>query len=140
MNDPLYKRSLLRLAADAHGAGSLPGAPLHGQAHNPACGDRVAFDVTLSGVQIAALAQRTQACVLTQASASILGREATGETVESIAALRTQVAAMLRGDALPPEAPFAAFAEFAGAAEMPGRHVCVLLPIDALLDALLTKC
>lgn len=136
MSDALYKKSLLRLAADAHGAGSLSGADAHGAAHNPACGDRVEIDLALADGRIAALAHHTKACVLAQASASILGRHAIGRSRAEIEGLRTEIVAMLGEGAPPPSVPFATYAEFAGAAEIPGRHRCVLLPVDALLDAL----
>lgn len=136
MSDPLYKRSLLRLAADAHGAGQLAGAHHHGEAHNPACGDRVRMDVTLENGRISGLAHETRACVLAQASAAILGRDAIGASTADITALRHQVLAMLADHAPPPEAPFAAYGEFAGAVDLPGRHRCVVLPLDALVAAL----
>jgi nitrogen fixation NifU-like protein len=136
MSDPLYKRSLLRLAADAHGAGRLAEADHHGEAHNPACGDRVCMDVMLSGGRIIALAHQTRACVLAQASAAILGRDAIGASRDEVIALRTQLLNMLADSSPPPTKPFGAYSEFAGAADIPGRHRCVLLPLDALIAAL----
>lgn len=135
MSDPIYRRELLRLAADAVGAGRL--AAPHGSAtlHNPACGDRVTVDVTLEDGRIASLKHHTQACVLTQASAAILGAEAPGLDRASLSGLRDQVAAMLGGGAVPP-APFQAYGAFEGVAEHKGRHVCVLLPLEAALEAL----
>lgn len=136
MSDPLYTRALLRLAADAHGAGHLDGPHLHGSAHNPACGDRIEIDVALDSDRIAALAHETRACVLTQASAAILGRDAKGLTRNEVLALRDAVAAMLAGTGETPHAPFDAFTVLEGAASIPGRHTCVLLPFEALLQAL----
>lgn len=136
MSDPLYKRALLRLAADAHGAGHLSGRHLHGQAHNPACGDKVDIDVTLDDGRIADIAHDTKACILTQASASILGRDAKGLTRTDIEALRHTVAHMLEQTGPVPAPPFDAYGEFEGAASFPGRHRCVLLPFDAVLNAL----
>jgi NifU-like protein involved in Fe-S cluster formation len=136
MSDPLYKRSLLRLAADAHGAGHIAEAEHHGEAHNPACGDRVRVDVMLADGRISALAHETRACVLAQASAAVLGRDAIGASTAELLALRGQLLNMLAGNSPPPERPFAAYGEFAGAADIPGRHRCVLLPLDALIAAL----
>ncbi len=136
MSDPLYKRSLLRLAADAHGAGRLAEADHHGEAHNPACGDRVLMDVMLAEGRILDLAHQTRACVLAQASAAVLGRDAIGASEADLIALRTRLLSMLANNAPPPDRPFAAYAEFAGAADIPGRHRCVLLPLDALINAL----
>ncbi len=134
MSDPLYKRELLRLAANADGSGRLTMPCGTGTAHNPACGDKVVVDLVVEEGRIAALAHHTLACVLTQASAAILGADATGMSRAEVEALHTEVRAMLAGgDA--PHAPFDSFAVFDGAADHTSRHKCVLLPLEALLAA-----
>jgi nitrogen fixation NifU-like protein len=135
VNDPLYRKEILRLAADAHGAGHLHGPHATGTAHNPACGDKVVFEVAVESGRIAALAHETKACVLSQASASILGRDAKGLSRADVETLRKDVAALLTG-APPPSPPFDAYAAFEGVGEHRNRHACVLLPIDALLNAM----
>lgn len=135
MSDPLYKKELLRLAADAHGAGTMPHAHATGTAFNPACGDRVTVQLTLdTDGRIDALAHETKACVLAQASASILGRDAPTRTREEIMRLRETVTAMLKG-AVTPDPPFDSYAVFDGVADHASRHTCVLLPFNALLAA-----
>jgi nitrogen fixation NifU-like protein len=134
MDDPLYPRALLRLAADAAGAGRLDPADGAGSAHNPACGDRVTVTLRLEpeGGQIAHLAHDTHACLLTQAAAALLAGQAAGQTAAGIAALADQVRAMLEEGMAPPPG----FAVFDGASAHPGRHPCVLLPFEAALKAL----
>src|SRR5882672_2533007 len=78
LSDPLYRRELLRLAANATGAGHLPVADATASVHNPACGDRVHVELALEGGRIAALAHVTHGCVLTQASAALLAGTAAG--------------------------------------------------------------
>jgi NifU-like protein involved in Fe-S cluster formation len=136
MSDPLYAKDVLRLAANATGAGKLAPCDAQGVAHNPACGDRVAVTLRLDAAgRITALAHETQACVLAQASVSILGAGLGGTNRADVEALRESVAAMLRdGTGAPPG--FTAYAALTGAALYRGRHACVLLPIDAVLDAL----
>ncbi len=135
MSDPLYRKELLRLAADAAGAGRLAHPDASATAHNPACGDRVTVDVQLQDGRIAALAHHTQACVLAQASAAILGAQAGGLDRQALQALADSVAAMLQGGMVPP-APFQAFGVFDGVAGHKGRHVCVMLPLKAALEAM----
>lgn len=132
MDDPLYPRDLLRLAADAQGAGRLDAPDASASVHNPACGDRVTVAVRLGGGRIAALAHQTQACVLTQASAALLAAAAPGRDRAGLEALAAGVRAMLAGGA-PPPAGFGVFAATAGHA---GRHACILLPFEAALAAL----
>ena len=134
-DDPLYRKGLLRLAADADGAGRLPEPDARGTAHNPVCADRVDVELHLDDGRIAALAHQTRACVLAQASAALLGRGAAGMTRGTALALHGRVAAMLAGGA-PPDAPFDGYAVFGGVADRPARHKCVLLPLEALLAAL----
>jgi NifU-like protein involved in Fe-S cluster formation len=135
MNDPLYRKELLRLAADAHSAGRLREPHVTGHAHNPACGDKVTVDLMLEEGRIALIAHDTKACVLAQASASILGRELKGASRTNMETLRDAVGAMLATQGAAPSPPFDAYAAFDGAIEFPSRHRCVLLPIDAVLAA-----
>ncbi len=135
MSDPLYRKDLLRLAADAHGAGRLVAPQLTGHAFNPACGDRVSVQLVLVDGRITELAHETRACILAQASASILGNALGNATVQEVGKLHKVVSAMLESKSPPPKAPFEAYSAFEGAVEYQSRHRCVLLPIDAVLDA-----
>jgi NifU-like protein involved in Fe-S cluster formation len=137
MNDPLYRKEILRLAADAAGAGRLARADASATVHNPACGDRVTIEVALNQGRIMAMGQQTHGCVLTQASASLLSAKAEGLDRAALAALAEAVRAMLKG-APPPAPPFTLYSAFEGAAVHAGRHRCVLLPLEAALRALET--
>jgi NifU-like protein involved in Fe-S cluster formation len=136
VSDPLYRKEILRLAADAHGHGRLPKPNRTGTAHNPTCGDKVTVDIALDPRgRVAAVAQEAKACVLTQASASILGERLQGASQEEVEGLANDVAAMLASNAVPPAPPFDPYAAFQGAVTHRNRHRCVLLPIEAVLDA-----
>ena len=135
MSDPLYRLDLLRLAADARGAGRLSAPHATGQAYNPACGDRVIADLAFVDECVAEFAHETKACVLTQASASILGGVLRGITRGTLEKLRRDVMAMLDSKQQMLPGPFERYSVFAGAIEYPNRHRCVLLPIEAVLDA-----
>lgn len=131
-DDFLYPKAMLRLAADAAGAGVLPNPDGVGNAHNPACGDRVTMQVALDGNRVAQLAHQTQACVLTQASAALLAGRATGLDAGALAGLAGLVKSWLaKGGEAPP-----GYGVFEGVANHAGRHVCVLLPFRAALAAL----
>jgi nitrogen fixation NifU-like protein len=133
VSDPLYKKALLRLAADAAGAGRLPAPNASATIANPACGDQVTMMVTLEGGRIAALAHETHGCLLTQASSAILGSVGPGLDPAGLAALEAGVRAMLKDGAAP---PLPAYDAFDGAASHAGRHICVLLPLQALQNAM----
>lgn len=135
MSDPLYKPALLRLAADATGAGRLAVPCGTATVFNPACGDKVTVDVAIEDGRISAIAHDTKACVLTQASAAILGGEIAGLTRREVADLHKAVGEMLAG-ADAPSAPFDTYRVFDGVVDHRNRHRCVLLPIEAVLSAL----
>jgi nitrogen fixation NifU-like protein len=130
-DDPLYRREILRLAADAIGAGHLPAPDAVASVLNPACGDKVTVELTLADGQVTALAHVTQACVLTQASAGLLAAQAPGRDRAGLAALAEGVRAFLNGGAA-----LDGYAVFEGVAGHAGRHTCVLLPLEAALKAL----
>lgn len=135
MSDPLYRKELLRLAADAHGAGRLAAPDATGVAFNPACGDRVTADIAVREGCVWDVALETKACVLAQASASILGRTLASARRADIERLHQSVTAMLEIGSDSPAPPFADYGEFRGAVEYANRHRCVLLPIEAILAA-----
>ena len=129
--DLLYRRELLRLAADATGAGHLAAPDASATVHNPACGDRVTVELALADGRVTAIAHATQACVLTQASAALLAHVAPGKDQAGLSALAEGVRAYLQGAATPE-----GYGAFDGVVAHAGRHVCVLLPLEAALRAL----
>jgi nitrogen fixation NifU-like protein len=137
LSDPLYRRALLRLAADATGAGRLQAADTAASVHNPACGDRVTVELALTDGRITALAHVTQACVLTQASAALLAGAAPGLDAAGLTALADRVRAFLKNGLKGGPAPLG-YEAFDGVSDHAGRHVCVMLPLEAALKALET--
>ncbi len=135
--DELYHKDVLRLAARASGAGRLPAPAATVSLNNPICGDQVTVDVVCEGAQISESAFDTKACVLCQASASILGESAPGETAQSLAEPSSARSAQCSRKALRRlEENSAAYAALAPVAAHPSRHTCVLLPLEALREAL----
>jgi len=130
-DDPLYRREILRLAADATGAGHLPAPDACATVQNPACGDRVTVELALADGRVTGLAHTTQACVLTQASAALLAAQADGRDRAGLVVLADEVRAFLKGGPAPD-----GYGVFDGVAGHAGRHVCVLLPLEAALKAL----
>ena len=135
--DDLYQDELVRLARAATGAGRLEGA--HGAAtlDNPLCGDRVTFEVRVEAGRIAAVAHRVRGCLLCEACASLLGEAAPGTTAAGLGEGRAAAAALLARGAPPPgDGRWRRLALFAPVREVRSRHRCVLLPFEALGEAL----
>jgi nitrogen fixation protein NifU and related proteins len=134
MSDPLYTKDVLRLAAEAKGAGRLPKPHGTHTEYNPVCSDRSTVDLTVENGRIAAIAHDTKACVLAQASASILGAGLPGHTYDDLVTLKAEIADMFESRK-PPAEPFAPYAVLSDVALYPSRQKCVLLPIEAALKA-----
>ncbi|HET7825094.1 MAG TPA: iron-sulfur cluster assembly scaffold protein [Anaeromyxobacter sp.] len=135
-SDSLYQEALLRLARAARGAGRLDAPSATGARDNPLCGDDVTIDVSLREGRVAALGHKVRGCVLCQASASVLGAVAPGREPAELAGARAALAAMLREGGGAPGSPWEELAVFLPVRDVPSRHECVLLPFDALGDAL----
>jgi nitrogen fixation NifU-like protein len=137
MSDEIYAKELLRWAADTSHAGRLSEPRREATVNNAMCGDKVTVGFNVDPThEIIACKHETKACVLTQASASILAAIADGESAESIARLRQKVTAMLKEGGAPPAGKWAAYAIFAPVREHKSRHTCVLLPLEAAEKAL----
>jgi nitrogen fixation NifU-like protein len=132
--EELYHKEILRLASEAHGAGRLPRVDATASTDNPLCGDRITIDVELEDERIKAIGFDAKACLLCQASASLLGRQAIGKTHADIESARAALADFLRAGH--EDADGGQFAVFAPVRAYKIRHRCLLLPFEALLAAL----
>jgi NifU-like protein involved in Fe-S cluster formation len=132
----IYNARMLRLAAEATGAGRLSEPGGSAEIVNPTCGDRITVDVRLAEGRIAALGYEVHACVLTQASASLLGRHAPGRTAAEIHDVAAQLEAMLSGDSGAPGGDWSDYVALEPVRAHKSRHECVMLPLRALLAAL----
>jgi len=136
MSDLLYQKSLLRLAARATGAGRLEPRDATATVSNPLCGDRVTIDLRCTDGRIAAVAHDTRACVLCQASATLIAERGPGLDRAAARAVAEAVRAFLARPADGPPPGWEDFSAMAPVADVPSRHRCVLLPFDALDRAL----
>ena len=137
MSDDLYAKELLRWAADVSRIGHLPDPKRAATVNNAMCGDKVTMEFAVDPThEILDCKHETKACVLTQASAAILASNASGESADSLARIKTKVAAMLKDGAPAPSGKWSAYAIFAPVREHKSRHTCVLLPLEAAERAL----
>jgi NifU-like protein involved in Fe-S cluster formation len=74
--------------------------------------------------------------VLTQASASLLGRHAPDRTAAEIDAVAAQVEAMLSAESGAPGGDWSDYGALEPVRAHKSRHECVMLPLRALLAAL----
>lgn len=133
MNDQLYQEKIVALAKAKTGAGKLASPTKSARRDNPLCGDRVTMDVRLENGRIAEIAHQVRGCLLCQASASALASIAVGKDAAGISTIRHDAERALGREQGTPGEPFDAFAPVAA---HKSRQECVLLPFEALKDAL----
>lgn len=134
MSDQLYQERIVQLAKAKTGAGKLDNPSKSARRDNPLCGDRVTMEVRLDGAgKILELAHQVRGCLLCQASASALTAVAVGRDATGVSELRHQAERALGREAGTTEAPFDAFEPVA---QHKSRQECVLLPFEALRDAM----
>jgi nitrogen fixation NifU-like protein len=134
MSDQLYQEKIVALAKAKIGAGKLEQPTKTARRDNPLCGDRVIIDVKVgSDGRIAEIGHQVRGCLLCQASASALASVAIGKDLAGIEALRHEADCAVGRAAGEAHEPFDAFAPVR---DHKSRQECVLLPLEALKDAL----
>jgi nitrogen fixation NifU-like protein len=134
VNTALYDEGIKALARAAHGAGTLAAAHAIVRLDNPYCGDRIDLALMLSGARICALAHETKGCLLCRAAASLIGLHAPGAHLTQIGQAMAALDALLASGDLPPGS-WRELAVFRAVHEVPARHSCVSLPMQALRKA-----
>ena len=134
MSDELYHEKIVVLAKAKTGAGKLAAPTRTARRDNPLCGDRVIIDVKLDASgKITEIAHQVRGCLLCQASASALSLLAIGKNAGGVADIRRDAERALGREEGAAHEPYAAFAPVAA---HKSRQDCVLLPLEALKDAL----
>jgi nitrogen fixation NifU-like protein len=127
----LDETDLLKLAARASGAGRLENPDGTAAVRNPFCGDRLTLDVRLEGGKVAEIGYDIRACLVCQASASILGDAHVGKDALEIDVTGKAVRSFLQGESEAPEH----YAIFEKLKPHKNRHVCVDMPFQAVREA-----
>jgi nitrogen fixation NifU-like protein len=134
MSEQLYQDRIVSLAKAKTGAGKLAAPTKSARRDNPLCGDRVTVDVRLDdNGRIAEIAHQVRGCLLCQASAAALSSVAVGRDAAGIDAVRHDAERAIGREEGEAAEPFAAFAPVRS---HKSRQECVLLPFEALADAL----
>ncbi len=134
MKDALYSSGILRLAAEIPHIGRLARAGGSARRVSRLCGSAVEVDVCLEKDRITDIGLEVKACALGQASASVLGTNAIGASIDEIRGARDALAAMLKGGPAP-QGRFAALSELEAARDYPARHASIRLAFEAATEA-----
>lgn len=131
----LYSGRILALAADIPHVGRLVTPDGTAKRRSPLCGSTVTADVMVANGRVTEFRQDVKACALGQASASVLGAAVMGRTKAELEAARDALRAMLRGGPVP-AAPFGAYELLIPARDYKNRHASIMLPLEAVVEAM----
>ena len=136
MAQALYTQEILRLATSIPHLERLDAPEGSAERRSPVCGSRVGVDVNLDAEgRVTALGLSVSACALGQASAALMGRSALGKTICQATETRDALLAYLQASTESP-GDWPGLDVFAAARAYPARHAAILLPFEALRDAM----
>lgn len=132
----IYNQRILELSANIPQAERLANADGSATAHSKLCGSTVTVDIRLAGDAVGAFGQTVKACLLGQASASIMGRNIVGSSADELRAVGAQMRQMLKANGPPPDGRWADLAVLQPVKDFKARHASTLLVFDAVEAAL----
>ncbi len=136
MNENLYQDPIIEWSKKTEHATHLEKADCKSTVTNPLCGDRVSVELMVKHNTIQYMAYQVRGCILCKASSAHLASLAQGLTLDEIKKMREDFDKALNK-------PHLEQADFPGSHSIffpvrshKGRHSCVLLPYDAVIEAL----
>lgn len=136
--DDIYNLKILELASAIPRSGRLPAPAFHGEALSKLCGSTVSVDLTLDDDRavVTDFAQTVKACLLGQATASIVGREIVGTPVAEIREVADVMRRMLKENGPAPTGRWSDLGLLEPVRDYRHRHASTLLIFDAIERAL----
>lgn len=134
--DEIYNTRILELAGAISHTDRLTDADGTATAHSKLCGSTVTVDLKLDAGRVGAFGQSVKACLLGQASASVMAREIVGSTPEELREIGREMRAMLKEGGPVPTGRWADLAALEPVRNYKARHASTLLVFDAVEKAL----
>jgi NifU-like protein involved in Fe-S cluster formation len=132
----LYNARIMQLAAAIPRTTRLARPDATATAHSKLCGSTITVDIVVRDGRISDFGQNVRACLLGQASASVVGREIIGTTPADFAVVAADMRAMLRDGSAVPSGRWADLAVLEPVRAVKARHASTLLVFDGVEKAL----
>jgi NifU-like protein involved in Fe-S cluster formation len=132
----IYNSKIIELAAAIPHAERLSAPDASATAHSKLCGSTITVDIRLAGGRIAEFGQLVKACLLGQAAASVMGREAIGSTPAELRQVADTMRRMLKEGGAPPTGRWEDLAVLQPVKDHKARHASTLLVFEAVERAL----
>ena len=136
MKDELYHQAILELARKARHAARLEAPQASVTVDNPLCGDRITLDLDLRDDRVGAIGHKVRGCLLCQAAAAVIGQRAPGQTAQELREVSRELAGAIVKAPETVGKRWPELAAFAPVHPHKSRHECVMLPFQALTEAL----
>jgi nitrogen fixation NifU-like protein len=136
MRDALYHQAILDLARQSGRTARLERPEASATVDNPLCGDRVTVDLDLADGRVRAVGHKVRGCLLCQAAAAVIAARAPGEAGAALRDVAARLERAIREDPAAAEGLWPELGAFAPVHAHKSRHDCVLLPFEALIEAL----
>ncbi len=134
MSMDLYTPEISALAIGNPFPERLADAAGSAEKRSPICGSRVTVDVDLGeGGRVARVGTLVRACLLGQASSTLMARHVVGRSPEEIAAARDALTAWLAGEGTVPDWP--GLDIFTPGLKLTARHPSIRLAFEAAAEA-----
>lgn len=132
----LYNARIMELAAAIPPALKLADPDGSALAHSKLCGSTISVDLKMRGTRVAEYGQTVKACLLGQASASIVASRIVGTDEDEIRRVACEMRRMLKENGPPPSGRWSDLAVLEPVREVKARHTSTLLVFEAIERAL----
>jgi NifU-like protein involved in Fe-S cluster formation len=134
--DDIYNQRIFELAAEAPASARLERPDATASAQSKLCGSTITVDVSLADGRVSGFGQTVKACLLGQASSSIVARHILGTTPAEFRDVASTMRRMLKEKGSPPEGKWSDLKMLEPVRDYPHRHTSTLLVFDAIERAL----
>ncbi len=134
--DDIYNPRILEFAANIPRATRLDDPQASATAHSKLCGSTVTVDLVMDGDVVTDYGQTVKACLLGQASSSIMARNIVGSTADDLRAVGAAMRKMLKEDGRPPDEKWQDLEVLEPVRDFKARHASTLLVFDAVEEAI----
>ena len=134
--DEIYSSRILEVAGNIPRTKRLEGPNATATAHSKLCGSTISVDLVMESGEITGFGQEVKACLLGQASASIVASHVVGATGEEMREIGERMREMLKQNGPPPTGKWKDLEILQPVRDFKARHASTLLIFDAVEDAI----
>jgi NifU-like protein involved in Fe-S cluster formation len=132
----LYNARIIELAAGISGARRLEQPDASASAHSKLCGSTITVDLKVRDGRISDYGQTVKACLLGQASASVVASNIVGSSASELRDVSEAMRRMLKENGPPPDGRWKDLAVLEPVRDVKARHASTLLVFEAVGKAL----